>query len=117
MSDQETEAGFERQEFPDVVGDAGGGASSGFAPIPFTGDIVGQQHIGHVSAKAEFLAGIGREGAAVGAREAVEHRVGAARGALIRIGVVSREGGVVAADDLAIGGAQILDIAVADEAA
>ena len=71
-------------------------------PVPVAGDVVGEQRIGHLGLEAELVARVGGHGAAIGARDAVEDRIAAARRAPLGIGIVDREGRVVAADDLAV---------------
>src|SRR5262249_49679599 len=65
----------------------------------------------------ELVARISRVSRAIRAGEAVEYRIAAARALLLREGIGHGEGDVVMADDLALAGAQMLDVGVADEAA
>ena len=94
----------------------GAGLQAAAVPVPAAGDLRGQQRIGHLGLEAEFVARVGGHGAAIGARDAVEDRIGTARRAPFGVGVVDREGRVVAADDLAVR-AQAFHESILDEAA
>src|SRR5262249_593697 len=71
----------------------------------------------HVGLESELVARIGGVGGAIGPGEAVEYRISPVRTFLFREGIGHRKGRVVAADDLPLGGAQVLDIGIADESA
>src|SRR5262249_62095183 len=106
-----------RQKLADVVARAGAAAAPMVAPIPFARDVGSEKDVGHLGLEAELVAGIVGVGAAIGAGEAVEQGVGPARVHLVGERVGGREARIVAADDLALGGAQALAIAAADQAA
>src|SRR5262249_8552585 len=92
-------------------------ASRVFAPIPFARNVGREQDVAHLGLETELVARIGGVGGAIGAGEAIKHGIAPTRAVLLRERVEYSKRRVVAADDLTLARAQMLDVGIADETA
>src|SRR5919198_3097774 len=75
VGNDQPEGRVEREENPEVVADARLPAAP-VAPVPVAARVARHEHIGQVGAEPQFVVCVADEGASIGAREAVEHRIG-----------------------------------------